>query len=232
SSSSSAPRPLRNCGLAASTTLVTVSISRGRSPVCTGCKSPKKTTRFASVRGPRAPSSRKKFHRPVAVFSTLERLPGKGDKPGGDRVLAHFRIYIALAVLGVIGCIGSPVVEAADATYSFDLPEQPLADALRAIGHEAAVNIIFAPEVVDGVRSPAIHGNLTVDQAVRQALAGKNLQIRQATPSSMVIERPSQDNSPPIAQEETQNQQELAEVVVTAQKRAERLQDVRSEERR
>lgn len=160
------------------------------------------------------------------MFSTLERLPGKGDKPGGDRVLAHFRIYIALAVLGVIGCIGSPVVEAADATYSFDLPEQPLADALRAIGHEAAVNIIFAPEVVDGVRSPAIHGNLTVDQAVRQALAGKNLQIRQATPSSMVIERPSQDNSPPIAQEETQNQQELAEVVVTAQKRAERLQDV------
>ena len=141
-------------------------------------------------------------------------------------MLAQFRIYIALAMFAGVGCIGAPIVEAAEATYSFDLPEQPLADALRAIGHQTAVNIVFAPEVVDGVRSPAIHGNLTVDQAVRQALTGKNLQIRQATPSSIVIERPTQDKTAPTTQEEAQNQQELAEVVVTAQKRAERLQDV------
>ncbi len=137
-------------------------------------------------------------------------------------------------MLCLMGWIATPMAKAADVTYSFDLPAQPLADALRAIGHQAMVNIVFAPDVVEGARSPAIRGNLTLDQAVRQALAGTHLQIRQATANSILIERagpdgaPSTgDKTPPISQESAQSPaEELAEVIVTAQKRTERLQDV------
>jgi len=51
------------------------------------------------------------------------------------------------------------------------------------------MNIVFAPETVDDAQSPAIRGDLTIEQAVTRALAKTKLRARQATNNSILIER-------------------------------------------
>ena len=172
---------------------------------------------------------------------------------GSERKLTPYPILLS-AVTVTSGA------EAADATYAFNIPEGPLADTLRAIGHQTTMNIVFAPETVDDARSPPIRGDLTVEEAVTRALSRTKLQARQATANSILIEalatsanaknqrfiraqdqREASDD-PPNAQASpsgsaaqstsapnssaSSESSSLEEVIVTAQKRAERLIDV------
>ena len=48
----------------------------------------------------------------------------------------------------------------AQALYDFNLPQQALADSLRAIGRQTAMSILFEPATVENVTAPAVHGQL------------------------------------------------------------------------
>jgi iron complex outermembrane receptor protein len=162
----------------------------------------------------------------------------------------------------------------AQTMYPFDLPAQPLADSLRAVGHLTHINVLFDPPLVDGLRAPALKASLTADQAFARLLTGTLLKgkflddatvtiVSVSTTTSQIGGSGSTDDSSAIAEggkkssqdfrlaqldqvstapspaalpkpEEPANQprsqglgrsEGLEEIVVTAEKRTERLQD-------
>src|ERR1700722_746387 len=99
---------------------------------------------------------------------------------------ARFRRCFALFVLILGGAIAAPVAFA-ETTYSFNLPEQALADSLRAIGQQTDMNILFEPDAVKNARSPALRGQYTVDEAIRLVLVGTKLEAQHTAASNVVI---------------------------------------------
>src|SRR5580704_2013805 len=99
---------------------------------------------------------------------------------------ARFRRCFATLVLIFSGIIAAPVAFA-ETTYSFNLPEQALADSLRAIGQQTDMNILFEPDAVKNARSPALKGQYTVDEAIRLVLVGTKLEAQHTAASNVVI---------------------------------------------
>ena len=96
----------------------------------------------------------------------------------------HLTPLLALAIASYIAA-----ATAADGTtYTFNLPEQTLADTLRAIGRQTALNIVFAPETVEHVAAPPIRGEYTAEQALTRALAGTKLRVEEAAQGSFLVE--------------------------------------------
>lgn len=98
----------------------------------------------------------------------------------------RFRRCFAILVLILSGTVAAPRVFA-ETTYTFNLPEQALADSLRAIGQQTDMNILFEPEAVKNARSPALRGQYTVDEAIRLVLAGTKLEAQHTAASNVVI---------------------------------------------
>ena len=63
----------------------------------------------------------------------------------------------------------------AQAMASFDLPSQPLADSLRAVGSQTDTNVLFDPPLVSKHQAPALKATLTIDQALSRLLLGTNI---------------------------------------------------------
>lgn len=69
----------------------------------------------------------------------------------------------------------SPAHAQVQSAADYDLPAEDLADTLRAIARASGQQILFAAETVQGRTAPPVKGRLTVDGAVRAALAGTSL---------------------------------------------------------
>src|ERR1700733_7476232 len=99
---------------------------------------------------------------------------------------ARVRRCFAMILLQLSGVLTAPVAFA-ETTYSFNLPEQALADSLRAIGQQTDMNILFEPDAVKNARSPALRGQYTVDEAIRLVLVGTKLEAQHTAASNVVI---------------------------------------------
>jgi iron complex outermembrane receptor protein len=99
---------------------------------------------------------------------------------------ARFRRCFAILLLILGGVVAAPAAFA-ETTYSFNLPEQALADSLRAIGQQTDMNILFEPDAVRNARSPALRGQYTVDEAIRLVLVGTKLEAQHTAASNVVI---------------------------------------------
>jgi iron complex outermembrane receptor protein len=95
--------------------------------------------------------------------------------------------------------------------YLFDVPGEPLGDALRVFGQVSRQQIIFSEEAVRGKRSSALVGTFTVDEGLQRLLTGSGLKIRRT--SAGVIDVESAEANGPLAP--AQSAEELSEVVVT-----------------
>ena len=120
----------------------------------------------------------------------------------------------------------------------FDIPAGPLATMLNTVGRQAHLNIIyFDSTIVQGMQAPALHEELTPDQAIARLLAGKPLHPVKSDDHTIKIERgasaatptaptpPAQGNPPP---ESTPGPASVAEVVVNAPKAGGYLIDLSS----
>jgi len=72
--------------------------------------------------------------------------------------------------------------------YSFDLPEQSLAESLREVGHLTSTNVMFEPRLVKNLRAPALRIQATVAQAIHRLLVGTQLSAVQTAPESILIQ--------------------------------------------
>ncbi|WP_204524166.1 STN domain-containing protein [Corticimicrobacter populi] len=80
---------------------------------------------------------------------------------------------------------------------AFDLPAAPLAETLNAIAARSDRLISVAPSLTRGLQAPAVRGDLTAEQAVRQALAGSGLVLRVTASGVLTLERaPAADSGP------------------------------------
>ncbi len=126
-------------------------------------------------------------------------------------------------------------------TIQFDIKPQPLASALNTLALQSHRQILFTPEVVKGKTTPGVKGTLTVDAALAELLAGTGLSSAKSADGMILVSRPDAkgtsapsdpSNAPnstladPGPTTQTPRAESLEEVIVTAQKRAERLQDV------
>jgi iron complex outermembrane recepter protein len=96
------------------------------------------------------------------------------------------RNVVATAVL--LAFSAAPMAVYAQVTYSFNLPVQPLADSLRAVGSKASVDVAFEPATVQGRNAPALKGNYSAQQALDRLLAGSGLALRTTQGGSFLVE--------------------------------------------
>ncbi|MDT4332355.1 TonB-dependent siderophore receptor [Methylomonas sp. MS20] len=67
---------------------------------------------------------------------------------------------------------------ASTATHSFNIAKQPLYAALNALAEQGGVQFVFTEEMVEGLVSPGVSGDMSLDQALTQALQGTGLRYR------------------------------------------------------
>jgi len=108
------------------------------------------------------------------------------------------------------------------AALTAEIPAQPLSDALTAFANQTGLQLVYVSGVIGKQRSHAVTAGLGPEEALAQLLQGTGLRFEYLTPHSIRIlaaSAPKSSSQIPAADE-------LAEVLVTANRREENLQDV------
>lgn len=118
-------------------------------------------------------------------------------------------------------------------TFAFDIPQQSLSSALREYGQVSGQQLIFTEDLVAGRRAPALHGNYTAVDALSHLLVGTDLVVERSDTGGAMIRRKGDarpirlgDASRALPSESGTGSAGSEEIVVTAQKREERLKEV------
>lgn len=85
------------------------------------------------------------------------------------------------------GIMLASTLHAQEASHAINLPAQPLDQALNALAGQTGSRILFATGIAEGLSAPAISGELTVQQALRQLLQGSSLTLEETGDGSFVI---------------------------------------------
>src|ERR1700735_2526476 len=124
----------------------------------------------------------------------MTKHPAPKNAPWGDMMGIQRPLAIAAALLWIVLMCSMPIAQA-QATTTFDLPTQSLADSLRAVGSQTNTNILFDPSLVAGHRALALKDNLTIDQALARLLAGTGIRHEFLNESTVVLTVASGANS-------------------------------------
>jgi outer membrane receptor protein involved in Fe transport len=104
----------------------------------------------------------------------------------------------------------------AQVTYQFDLPEQPLADSLRAIAAKVGTNILFDSKDVKDLKAAPLRAELSTNDAIQRVLKGTGLEAENTTSGAVIIR-------PIAAPHPAANSLGLDEVLVSARRMEEPL---------
>ena len=105
-----------------------------------------------------------------------------------------------------------------------DIPARPLAEALAAFARQTGLQLVYVSGVVRNRRSHAAPAGLSTDEALARLLQGTGLRFEYLTPHSIRIL--AAEGVPRKTAMNIPAQAELSEVIVTANRREEDLQDV------
>jgi len=94
------------------------------------------------------------------------------------RTATVLALATAAALLPALAPIAQAQPAQAQVVHTFNLPAQPLGDALRAFGRTAGEQVVFRSEWVDGRRSQAVQGQYSGAQALQQLLRGSGLRAQ------------------------------------------------------
>ncbi|WP_178372247.1 TonB-dependent receptor [Pollutimonas bauzanensis] len=84
-----------------------------------------------------------------------------------------------LALSLALACaLPAPRAQAQEAAVQISVPAQPLGSALVQLANQAALELIYSPDIVAGLTAPAVSGRITPDQALRALLAGTGIEFR------------------------------------------------------
>src|SRR5688572_867967 len=96
------------------------------------------------------------------------------------------RYLAACPAMAVALAMAGPA--AAQPTYSFDLPGQPLAASLRAVGSRTRTNIVFRSEIVRARSAPPLRGTYTLPAAIEHLLQGSGLAMSLTSGRTVLIQ--------------------------------------------
>ncbi|MDF3835948.1 secretin and TonB N-terminal domain-containing protein [Cupriavidus basilensis] len=85
------------------------------------------------------------------------------------------------------------------AEITFDLPSQPLKQALAQYDAQTNLSVFFPSELADGRTSTAVHGSFSPEAALRRLLEGTGLNVRAAAADAFVLVPAPQGSHPAAA---------------------------------
>ncbi|MHB8814870.1 MAG: STN domain-containing protein, partial [Steroidobacteraceae bacterium] len=124
-------------------------------------------------------------------------------------------------------CTGPAAMAADDSSKHYEIKAEPLAEALMEFGAQSGLTVVAPTTLTAGKNAPAIHGDLAWTAALGRLLQGSGLTFTQDAGGTIVIQKIS-SGAPAKASSERidEDQGQLADVIVTAQKRSENLLQV------
>jgi len=154
------------------------------------------------------------------------------------------RRYFKYTILGA-WCVGAmlgglPLSAAAEPEREYNIQPQDLGSALRVFAKQSDHEILFSSDLTAGKHTAGLHGRYDVDAALETLLAGTGLRYRVAERGALLIEPQASRGVPaprairtaaveqrsPAASRSEGPASSVEEVIVTAQRRAERIEDV------
>lgn len=156
------------------------------------------------------------------------------------RVTGLKRLLGSTILTGML--VAASPIHAGEAARHYEIPPQPLASALKELAAAGSIQVAFVPAVVSDLHAPGIKGDFTIQQAVESILKDTGLTYSYDGGDVIVIRRerssdltggkirlaggPETVAPAPAADPKTAAPEAIDEIVVTAQKREARLQDV------
>lgn len=102
---------------------------------------------------------------------------------------------------------------------AFDIPAQPLPNALTTWAHQAKVQIFFPSDPIRGRRSSSLRGQMPSREALRRLIAGSGMRIVSDNGDTVVLaldaETPRTTPSTPVAEQQVVPETHDADIVVT-----------------
>ncbi len=150
-------------------------------------------------------------------------------------------LFHTIALTGVstaaILCAGPAFAIQDQEEYNFNIPSQGLGAALNAFGRASKQQVVFDGALVRGKKSVNLVGDFPASDALDKMLRGTGLQAEQSRNGIFIIRAVSDNTMSQMAQTDASSSQEnasgeeassfvLEEIIVTATKRSESLQDV------
>ncbi|MBS0419899.1 MAG: TonB-dependent receptor [Proteobacteria bacterium] len=132
------------------------------------------------------------------------------------------RLYVVVAAL-LLGCALPAFAQSEH--YAVKIEAQPIAAALKALAAQTGLQILVFSQDAGDKLAPALNGELTADEALTAILGDSGLTYEKVDARTVAVRK----KDAPAGNETDRsslNSPKLEEVVVTAQKRTERLQDV------
>jgi len=148
----------------------------------------------------------------------------------------QFRGSATLSAAAALFALPMPAMAQA-ATYGFEIPAQNLADALARFGRATKRQIVFDGREARRARSAALSGSHSAEDGLRQLLRGSGFTMRTGRAGVLIVEAPRAGRRPVAADTDISAPERTADtgraaaedegvdIVVTAQKREERLID-------
>jgi iron complex outermembrane receptor protein len=137
------------------------------------------------------------------------------------------RVLRAASICTPVALIGAPVTLSEASEFNAlaaDIPAQPLAQALAAFRRQTGLQLIYVSSVISNQRSQGVAAGLNADEALDRLLQGTGLRFEHLTPRSIRIFAgvvAPQRTTPRVLMGEVRD-----EVLITASRSAEKLQDV------
>jgi iron complex outermembrane recepter protein len=135
----------------------------------------------------------------------------------------------AIAALTAFSLLQAPAAQAqaqAERRYELRLPPESLAAALRRIQAQTDSRLVYSPDQVKGVMTGALSGSFTVTEALGALLKDTSLTYRVDGGGAIVIAPRGKAGAPISVLSPQAEPAQLAEIVVTAQKRLQAARDV------
>lgn len=102
-------------------------------------------------------------------------------------MLAAALLMGSTAPVGILAGAAPAQAQNGERAIAFDIPAQPLGQALAVFSQQAGVDVVYGGAVPD-VRSPSVSGTLSTAEALSQLLTGSGLTYRQIDPHRFTLE--------------------------------------------
>jgi iron complex outermembrane receptor protein len=110
----------------------------------------------------------------------------------------RFRCGLASKMSAALFASVLVIAQAQAAITRFDIPAQPLADSLRAVGGQTSVNVLFDPPLVAGRQAPALKLESSADGAFTTLLAGTGITHEFLNERTVVIAMGTRSSKPDV----------------------------------
>lgn len=126
----------------------------------------------------------------------------------------HFFKMTAIASVLLAGSMPLSVMAETAAVQSYNIPAQPLDNALTQLADDANLKLLYQADVVNQLKSQPLSGSYTPQQALEIMLQGTGLKFRSTDHGGITVEKDA-DSKAPTSQKNDSNTTTLKAVTVT-----------------